>query len=306
MCGQRDGLVRHSLAECNCGARILLALSIILPLMVRAQDATPEKPTDNSAFGLLNPLPLDQMRAFATDRPTKSDTPYTVDAGHFQFEMDAVNWNYDRNSRNKTTSSNLLILDPALKAGISQDMDIELDVVPVTLTRFNDRNDGARISAAGFGDLIGRLKINLIGNQGGDAVLAMVPYVKAPTACRSCGNDHWEGGATLPFILILPNDWTLNLTNEADLQENADPRGMHMNYQSLINLSHPLFDDSLTAYAELWTAVSRDRGMQRQYSADFALAWLAAANFQLDVGVNFGLNSATSGLQAYCGLSQRF
>ena len=34
---------------------------------------------DKSAYTLFNPVPDDQMRSFSTDRPTKSDTPYTVD-----------------------------------------------------------------------------------------------------------------------------------------------------------------------------------------------------------------------------------
>jgi hypothetical protein len=275
---------------------MLLVLSMVLPTLSPAQ----------STFSLFDPVPADQLRSFATDRPTKSDSPYTVDAGHFQVEMDAVNWSYHRDSLAKTTSSNLLILDPALKAGIAPDMDIEFDLVPVTLNHTHDRNDGTRSSSVGFGDLVTRLKLNVIGNDHGNEVLAIVPYVKAPTACDGCGNNHWEGGATLPFILILPSDWTLNVTNEADLQENADPHGMHMNYQSLINLSHPLLLDSLTAYGEFWTDTDRDHGMRRQYSLDFALAWLAAVDFQVDAGINLGLNPATTGLQAYCGLSRRF
>jgi hypothetical protein len=47
-------------------------------------------PADKSSYTLFDPVPDDLMRSFATDRPTKSDSPYTVDAGHFQYEADAV------------------------------------------------------------------------------------------------------------------------------------------------------------------------------------------------------------------------
>ena len=36
---------------------------------------------DKSEYTLFNPTPKDKMRDFSTDRPTKSNVPYTVDAG---------------------------------------------------------------------------------------------------------------------------------------------------------------------------------------------------------------------------------
>ena len=57
-----------------------LALTCV-PLAAEAQD--------KSQYTLFNPTPTDQMRDFNTDRPTKSNVPYTVDAGHFQYEGDS-------------------------------------------------------------------------------------------------------------------------------------------------------------------------------------------------------------------------
>ena len=51
------------------------------------QEAKPDK----NQYWLLYPTPPDQMRSFSTDRPTKSNVPYTVDAGHSQYETDLVN-----------------------------------------------------------------------------------------------------------------------------------------------------------------------------------------------------------------------
>ena len=46
-----------------------------------AEKAKPEK----NQYWLFIPVPFDQMRSFSTDRVTKSNVPYTVDAGHFQY-----------------------------------------------------------------------------------------------------------------------------------------------------------------------------------------------------------------------------
>jgi hypothetical protein len=53
---------------------------------------------DKDQYTLFNPTPKDQMRDFNTDRPTKSNVPYTVDAGHFQYEGDLFIYGYDNTS----------------------------------------------------------------------------------------------------------------------------------------------------------------------------------------------------------------
>ena len=55
-----------------------------------ASNAKPDK----NQYWLLYPIPPDQMRSFSTDRPTKSNVPYTVDAGHFQYETDLANYTH--------------------------------------------------------------------------------------------------------------------------------------------------------------------------------------------------------------------
>lgn len=47
---------------------------------------------DKSQYNLFNPTPDDQLRPFSTDRPGKSHSSLTVDAGHIQEEGDI--WNY--------------------------------------------------------------------------------------------------------------------------------------------------------------------------------------------------------------------
>ena len=50
----------------------------------------------------------------------------------------------------------------------------------------------------------------------------------------------------------------------------------------------------LTVKAELWAAQFYDpAGNVRQYSADFALAYLAGPTLQFDAGTNIGLNRVT-------------
>ena len=246
------------------------------------------------------------MRSFSTDRPTKSDSPYTVDAGHFQYEGDIANWTYDRYNTAQTTASNLLLFDPVLKLGLTQHTDLELALAPLNIDHTTTRGTGVDSTFFGFGDVYTRVKFNLFGNEGGDYALAVVPYVKAPTASRNIGNGHWEGGGYVPFVAVLPDNWTLDITSEFDELENAALDGTHANYQNLINLSHPIFAANLSGAIEFWSDVNTDQGAQTQYTGDLALIWLVKDNLQLDAGVNLGFNKAAPDVQSYFGISQRF
>jgi hypothetical protein len=263
---------------------------------------------DKSGYTLFDPVPDSELRPFETDRPTKSNTPYTVDAGHFQYEADLVNSTYDHYSYGHATTSDTVVADPTLKLGLTDHSDLEVALAPFNFVRSSDRTTGLKTDGNGFGDVYTRLKVNLLGDDGGDYALAVVPYFKAPTASHTVGNGHYEGGAYAPFSFALPGDVTGTVMTEVDVLENADLTGTHENYQNLINFGHAIgaAEDNLTGYVEFYSDVDNDTGLQPYYTADFALAWLVSPNFQLDIGTNVGLNKAAPDLQGYIGISQRF
>jgi len=72
---------------------VTLALS-----SARAENPT----TDKSAYTLFNPTPIELRRPYNTDRPSKTDSSYTIDAGVFQIESDVANWTLDEENRVRT------------------------------------------------------------------------------------------------------------------------------------------------------------------------------------------------------------
>jgi len=47
---------------------------------------------DKSQYTLFNPTPIDLLRPYNTDRPSKTDSPLTIDTGVFQIEGDVASW----------------------------------------------------------------------------------------------------------------------------------------------------------------------------------------------------------------------
>src|SRR5258706_4958287 len=84
--------------------QIVKGLSWLLILGVVTAGAGAQGPisgqpaVDKSAFHLFNPTPANDLREMDTDGPGATESPYTVDAGHFQVEMALVSYTTDNNS----------------------------------------------------------------------------------------------------------------------------------------------------------------------------------------------------------------
>src|ERR1700751_5311135 len=103
--------------------------------------ASKAKP-DKNQYWLLNPVPPDQMRSFNTDRPTKANVPYTVDAGHFQYETDLVNFTHQVIGSVRTNT--ILVPNPTFKVGVTNNADLEVNVAPFAgVHTFGTATDGA-------------------------------------------------------------------------------------------------------------------------------------------------------------------
>ena len=287
---------------------VIFATLILAPAIALADStsaATPPAP-DKSAYTVFNPTPDAALRSLCTDRPTKSTGACTVDAGHWQIEADVANVTIDHSGGLDTTTT--LGPNPTIKLGLTNTIDVELNFAPYVEVTTKDRSTGVTTHASGVSDLYAKLKINLIGDDGGDLAVAIEPYVKAPTAPASIGNRAVEAGIVAPITINLPASWSLTVDPEVDLLKNAGDNGRHLNASGLLSFSHPA-SKTLTYSVELWSDVNDDpQKTVTQVSADVGLAWIPASlpNMQLDGGVNVGLNSVTPAAQVYIGISRRF
>src|SRR4051812_12503663 len=101
--------------------RPLLGALVFLALTGRAIAA--EAP-DKSGYSLFRPVPDSLMRDMETDRPDKTESAYTVDAGHFQVEMDLLAYTYDRSSHE--TLKALSVAATNLKVGLLNNVDLQI------------------------------------------------------------------------------------------------------------------------------------------------------------------------------------
>ena len=284
----------------------LASVSALTAVHAWADDAPAAPAPDKSGFTVFNPTPDADLRSLCTDRPTKSNGPCTVDAGHWQVESDV--YNFTQFSQGGVTQTTQLITNPTLKLGVTNTLDLEVNIAPYEIVQTHDSAAGTTTTATGAGDLFLRAKWNLVGDDGGNISAALFPWVKIPTARRAIGNGAVEEGLIVPIAFNLPNNFQLTIDPEADALLNGSGSGRHLNLSTPISLSYGL-TKTVTVFGELWGAEDYDpAGHTFQSSFDLGAAWIPAKqpNFQLDGGVNLGLNASTPGFQGYIGVSRRF
>jgi len=282
----------------------LAALLGTVSLTARADDAPTADAAaapDKSGYSLLNPTPADQMRSFGTDRPPKANGPYTVDAGHFQYETDLAVYGFG--NVDGTTTRDWTVLDPTLKLGLANTIDAELTVTPYE--SLTTTTSSGRTTISGVGDTFAKVKFCVLGDDQGAVSVAVLPYVKIPTAKSGIGNGKVEGGMILPVSITAPGGFTVIVMPEGDYLKNDVGNGYHGAFDFLINVSHPL-DKRWTLYTEIYTTQYFESQDSAVYTFDAALTYALTPNVQIDFGGNFGLNKITPRDQVYAGLSQRF
>ena len=262
-----------------------------------ASEASPDK----SAFNLFKPVPENLMRELAPDRPDETESPYTVDAGHFQIEMDFANFTYDRGHRETVRAWNIAPMN--FKAGLLNNVDLQF--VLDNYLHVHTENHSIENTRSGFGNLTTRLKINLWGNDGGQTAFALLPYAKFPTSADHLDNNSVEGGVIFPFAVKLPADFELGAETAAGIFRDIHHTNHHEEFVASVTLDHAIVG-KLGGYQEFFSNFNTESHSTWVGTVDLGLEFLLTKNIQLDSGCNVGVTSAADTAHAFSGVTIRF
>ncbi|HTJ77559.1 MAG TPA: transporter [Rariglobus sp.] len=258
-------------------------------------------------YSLFNPVPAGQLRPLNTDRPDLTESPFTVDAGHFQIETDVANYTHGRDkSGGGNTRTNMWSFGTVnLKAGLTPNTDVQWVIGTYNQVRTKDRVAGTAMRQDGFGDMTVRVKHNFWGNDGGTTAFGVMPFVKFPTSQDGVGNQSVEGGVIFPLAVSLPGGWDLGAMTEVDCVHNDRGSGSHAAFVNTITVGHGIVGE-LSGYVEFYSEISAERGTDWVGLLDFGLTYGIGENTQLDAGVNIGVTGAAPDWNPFVGVSRRF
>ncbi|MDB6070697.1 MAG: hypothetical protein JWL81_1868 [Verrucomicrobiales bacterium] len=233
-----------------------------------------------------------ELREMSTDRPDTTESPFTVDAGHFQFELEIAAW--ERSGRH--TTLNLGELN--LKAGMTSSTDLQLVLPLYSRTQHSDGPEG-------FGDVTVRLKHNLWGNDGGPTAFGIMPFLKIPTARSGLGNGAVEGGLILPFSFSLPGNWDAAVMSEIDFAADDEGDHHHAVFVTSFTTSHAITENT-AGFMELVSVLDTRSGSGAQAYFNTGLTWKPSARWQLDGGLRTGLTADSADFTPFLGCSAKF
>lgn len=261
---------------------------------------------DKSRFTLLHPTPDKWMRELSPDRPDKTDSPLTVDAGHFQVEMDFANRTSNRSNSNRGNTRSVAVeaAPMNLKVGLLNSLDFQLLYTPYRWEKTEDFATGIVERRSGFDGVTPRFKLNLIGNDGGFFALALLPFVKLPFSRGNLGNDPVEGGLGVPYSFDIPG-WDLGLQNTFRFNHDGAGVDYHAEFDSSLSVGHPLVG-KLSIFAEFFSNVSMERGAGWVGTVDTWLTYQLNGNLRLDGGVYIGVTPAADDWHPFVGMTWRF
>ena len=269
------------------------------------QDPSAERDlSGKSGFTLFNPTPREKMRDFETDRPDKTESPYTLDAGHFAIETSIVSYTHNPSDSSRPVHQ-VVVAENNFKAGLFNNVDLQFNVQSFVWQRVRSGPASYR-EESGIGDSEMRLKVNLWGNDGGATAMGIMPYIGLPTNGVEPGKDDVTGGVIFPLQVKAPLGWKIGMMTQFDTRRDDSGSGYHMEWINTVAFHHSLFVEELDGYIEYFNNNSFDRNSPWTATVDLGLIYELSENFFVDCGVNVGATSKADEANPFVGLSRRF
>ena len=233
-------------------------------------------------------------RELSTDRPDTTESPYSVEAGHFQVESSLWAFTRDRSEGVKTETWALGEMN--LKAGLTDCHDLQLVLRPW----IHEQTDDGETNE-GFGDIELRLKWNLWGNDGGKTAGAVMPWVSIPTQ-TAVSTGEWEGGVIFPVAVELTEKLGLGMQVEGVRAWDDDNGRYDWELLHSITLGMSL-TETFGCFVEY---VGVTGGESYEATGNAGITWAPSENLQWDLAIGVGINDTADDFSIAQGVSFRF
>lgn len=237
------------------------------------------------------------MRDLETDRPDATESPISVDRGHFQLEAGLVTWSRDESGSDVVESWSLGEMN--IKYGLTDSMDAQLIIVPSERVRTVTGNQETELE--GVSDLTLRLKKNVWGNDGGSTAFGLLPYVTIPSGSEVSTKTGGAGLVT-PFSWNIGENWGLGTQVELAYEWNDEESDHTFNVTHTCVLGFDV-TDQFGFYLEHILSAGDHR---LESSASFGITFLVNKFLQWDAGSIVGLTDSANDVLAFTGFSWKY
>ena len=245
-----------------------------------------------------------KLRSLSSERPSKSDSIYTLNRGKFLFETSFLSKTKINNSNQKISATSLFDFS-TFRHGLNDENEIQIIQNPLIYKKISQQNSSQKFQ--GRGETFLRFKHNFLGNDGGTLGFSLTPFVKIIKSSRNETGSDLRGGLIMPFLVKISDDLTLGgmyQLNYYKTQNNVK----NNRYFAIINAYYLSkdFTKKISSYAEFYSLKTFVNKNFVQNYLDFGVNYLLTDNLKLDVGANFGVSKKADDLNYFSGMAYRF
>jgi hypothetical protein len=150
-----------------------------------------------------------------------------------------------------------------------------------------------------------RWKWNLWGNDEGGTALALMPFVKTPTASHDLGNDKVEGGLIIPFAAALGERAGFACMAEFDVAYDDLSGDYGVDFVNTATIGVDL-TERWGAFIEFISVASTREDTPWEGYAKAGATFAVSGDFVIDAGAAIGLNDDAEDFVAFTGFSFRY
>ena len=147
-----------------------------------------------------------KLRSITTERPSKSDSIYTLNRGRFLIETSLLSKTFVKDSLQKIKTTSLLDFS-TFRYGINNQNEIQIITNPLIYKKYSQSNSSQKFN--GNGESFLRFKHNFLGNDDGKFGFALTPFVKIIKSSSNQLGSDLRGGLIMPFQIKILDDLTL-------------------------------------------------------------------------------------------------
>lgn len=240
------------------------------------------------------------LRDISSERPSKSDSVYTLNAHKFQFETSLYSSTSSLNGENNQSKKSIGEIS-TFRLGLNDNRELQIILNPFN----NIKNSASRQNS--FGESFIRYKFNIFGNDGENFGLSMTPFYKINNPKTSVLNSNLKAGIVVPFHYIINEKFTLGGNYQANIYE--DNLKVHKKYYYGLNNGYYLntnFNKKLSTYIEFYSIITYNHKFITKNYFDIGINYIINPNLKVDLGHNIGVSKYSDKKNYFVGFSQRF
>ena len=242
--------------------------------------------------------PSDRIREASTSRAEVTDSPTTVKAHTWNYDVGIASYSHD--ASDSLLSDAVEFVPVGLTYGVTDRLEFTVSASPYGADMLRNTVAGTTVRSSGVGGYGARVKMCWAGTD--SSRFAIGSSLFGSFAPSSDGvTPKPDGGLRVPVRIEIGGGFQLGLMGEVDMRNDPDGVKQHAEYVESLNLSHDL-REGVSGFVELVNASSALANQPSLTAVDAGLSWDVLPYLGLSGALTYGRSDGRGDVGVLAGL----